>query len=103
MATMQPRKWLQKCDFGCVPQEEKHCRRNQILGDESIRVVAIIKDCCAKNCCHFIPRDKIKSLPQNMWLGDVHMSSTKKLKVHCNIHIDADRQGGDPQICGSML
>lgn len=32
--------------------------------------------------------DKIKSLRQEMGLVDFQMYSTKKLEVHCNIHMD---------------
>ena len=46
------------------------------------------KDCCAKKCCQFFPREKIRSLNQEMWLTDFHIRSAKKLEVHKNLHID---------------
>ena len=88
LATMRPRKGLRRYDSARVPRGEKQRRRCHILGDECIRGVAT-KDCCAKKCCQFFPRDKIKSLRQEMWLADFRMRSAKKLEVHRNLHVDA--------------
>ena len=57
------------------------------LGDKSIRLVSA-KDCCARKCCQFFSREKIRSLRQEIWLMDFFMRSAKKLKVHRYLHID---------------
>ena len=89
LASRRPRKGLRKYESSRLPRDEAlHCRRDRILQDESIRLVAT-KDCCALNCCQLFPRDKIKSLRQEMWLADYRMRSAKKLEVHRNIHIGA--------------
>ena len=89
MATMRPRKGRRKYDSRRVPREPAQRRRDHILGDGSIRSVST-KDCCGKRCCQLFPRDKIKSLRQEMWLADFRMRSAKKLEVHRNIHMDAE-------------
>jgi len=87
-ATMRPRQGRRKYDSVRVPREPTQRRRDHTLGDTSIRSVAT-KDCCAKKCCQLFPRDKIKSLRQEMWLADFRMRSAKKLEVHRNMHLDA--------------
>ena len=87
LAKIRPRKGLRRYDSKRVPLGDKERRRDRILGDESIRLVSA-KDCCVKKCCQFFPRDKIRSLRQEMWLADFRMRSAKKLEVHRNVHID---------------
>ena len=87
LAAMRPRKGLRRYDSSRVPLEDKERRRDRILEDGSIRIVSA-KDCCARKCCQFFPRDKIRSLRQEMWLGDFRMRSAKKLEVHRNLHKD---------------
>ena len=89
LATLRPRKGRRKYDSSRVPREPTHYRRDQTLGETSIRSVAT-KDCCAKKCCQLFPRDKIKSLREEMWLGDFRMRSAKKLEVHRNMHFDVE-------------
>ena len=86
---MRPRKGRHKYDSIRVPRESTQRRRHQTLGETSIRFVATT-DCCAKRCCQLFPRDKIKSLRQERWLGDFCMRSAKKLEVHRNMHFDAE-------------
>ena len=88
-STMVPRKGRRKYDSGRVPREPTQRRRDQTLSDASIRSVAS-NDCCAQRCCQLFPRDKIKSLRQEMWLGDFRMRSAKKLEVHRNMHFDVE-------------
>ena len=87
LAKIRPRKGLRKYDSNHLPRGDKERRRDRILGDESIRLVSA-KDCCERKCCQFFPREKIKSLRQEMWLADFRMRSAKKLEVHRNVHID---------------
>ena len=87
-ATMRPRIGRRKYDSVRLPREPTQRRRDRTLGDESIRAVAT-KDCCTKRCCQLFPRDKIKSLREEMWLADFRMRSAKKLEVHRNMHFDA--------------
>ena len=87
LATTRPRKGLRIYDSRRVSCRDKERRRDSILGNNSIRLVST-KDCCAKKCCQFFPREKISSLHQEMWLVDFCMRSTKKLEVHRNLHID---------------
>jgi hypothetical protein len=88
VSNTRPRKGLRRYDSSRAPPEDKEHRRDRILADESIRLVSA-KDCCTKRCCQFFPREKIKSLRQEMWLADFRMRSAKKLKVHRNLHLDA--------------
>jgi hypothetical protein len=88
VSNTRPRKGLRRYDSSRAPPEDKEHRRDRILGDESIRLVSA-KDCCAKRCCQFFPREKIKSLRQEMWLADFRMRSAKKLEIHRNLHLDA--------------
>ena len=85
--SMRPRKGLRKYDSSRVPALMTQRRRDHVVGDASIRSVATV-DCCGKKCCQLFPRDKIKSLRQEMWLADFRMRSAKKLEVHRNIHMD---------------
>jgi hypothetical protein len=80
-------KGLRRYNSNRVPRGDRQRRRDRILADESIRLV-FAKDCCEKKYCQFFPRDKIKSLRQEMWLADFRMRSAKKLEVHRNVHID---------------
>jgi hypothetical protein len=88
VSNTRPRKGLRRYDSSCAPPEDKEHRQDCILGDESIRLVSA-KDYCAKRCCQFFPREKIKSLRQEMWLADFRMRSAKKLEVYRNLHLDA--------------
>ena len=88
ISNTRPRKGLRRYDSSRVPPEDKERRRDRVLGDDSIRLVSA-KDCCAKRCCQIFPREKIKSLRQEMWLADFRMRSAKKLEVHRNLHLDA--------------
>jgi hypothetical protein len=87
LANTRPRKGLRKYDSSRAPRGDKESRRARILGDESIRLVSA-KDCCARRCCQFFQREKIRSMRQEMWLADFRMRSAKKLEVHRNLHID---------------
>jgi hypothetical protein len=87
LAKLPPRKGLCRYDSNRVPRGNKERRRDRILGDDSIRLVSA-KDCCARRCCQFFPREKIRSLREEMWLADFRMRSAKKLEVHRNVHID---------------
>ena len=89
LATMRPQKCHRKYDSVRVPREPMQRRRDQTLGETSIRFVAT-KDCCAKRCCQLFPCDKIKFLRQEMWLGDFRMRFAKKLEVHRNMHFNAE-------------
>ena len=88
LATMRPRIGYYKYDSIRVPREPTQCHRDQILEETSIRSVAT-KDCCAKRYCQLLPRDKVKSLRQEMWLRNFCMRSAKKLEVHGNMHFNA--------------
>ena len=88
LARSRPRKGLRRYDSNRAPRGDKEFRRDRILGDDSIRLVST-KDCCGRKCCQFFPRDKIRSLRQEMWLADFRMRSAKKLEVHRNLHIDS--------------
>jgi hypothetical protein len=61
VSNTRPRKGLREYNSSRAPPEDKEHRRDRILGDESIRLVSA-KDCCAKRCCQFFPREKIKFL-----------------------------------------
>ena len=86
-AKLPPCKGLRIYDSNRVPRNDKERRRDRILGDDYIRLMSA-KDCCARKCCQFFPREKIRSLRQEMWLADFRMRSAKKLTVHKNLHID---------------
>ena len=88
LANTRPRKGLRRYESNRAPRGDKKYRRDRILGDDSIRLVST-KDCCWRKCCQFFPRDKIRSLRQEMWLADFRMRSAKKLEVHRNLHIDS--------------
>ena len=85
---MRPRKGHCKYDFVHVPREPTQRRQDQTLGETSIRSVAT-NDCCTKRYCQLFLRDKIKSLRQEMWLGDFRMRFAKKLEVHRKMHFNA--------------
>ena len=87
LVTIRPRKGLRKYDSNCVSHRQKKRRQYCIVGDNSIRLVSR-EDCCAKKCCQFFLREKIRSLHQKMWLADFCMMSAQKLKVHKNLHIN---------------
>ena len=87
LVTMRPRKGARRYDCSRVPREDKERQRDRILDDDSIRLVSA-KDCCARICCQFFPRDKIRSLCQETLLADFCIRSAKKLEVHQNLHID---------------
>lgn len=83
---MLPRKKMHKYESSQQPRDEKQYQQHHIRGDESIRLVATI-DCCGLKWYQFFPRHKIKSIWQKLWLSYFRMQSTKKLEVHCNLHI----------------
>jgi hypothetical protein len=88
-STMRPRKGQRKYDTLARPTPSAtDCKRQRLLGEESIREVAT-KDCCAHHCCQLFPRDKLKAMREEMWLGDFRLRSTKKLDVHRGIHVNA--------------
>ena len=43
-------------------------------------------------CCQLFPRDKLKAMREEMWLGDFRLRSTKKLDVHRGIHVNGTRR-----------
>ena len=45
-------------------------------------------DCCGSKKYYQLFPITNKSLRQEMWLADFQMRSTKKLEVHCNIHLN---------------
>jgi hypothetical protein len=87
-SNMRPRKGLRKYDTLARPAPTAtDCKRQRLLGEESIREVAT-KDCCVFRCCQLFPRDKLKAIREEMWLGDFRLRSTKKLDVHRAIHVN---------------
>jgi hypothetical protein len=87
-SNMRPRKGQRKYDTLARPAPSAtDCKRQRLLGEESIREVAT-KDCCVHRCCQLFPRDKLKAIREEMWLGDFRLRSTKKLDVHRAIHVN---------------
>jgi hypothetical protein len=87
-SNMRPRKGQRKYDTLARPTPSAtDCKRQRLLGEESIREVAT-KDCCVHRCCQLFPRDKLKAIREEMWLGDFRLRSTKKLDVHRAIHVN---------------
>ena len=85
---MRPRKGLRKYDsLTRAPRYANECKRQRLLTEESIREVAM-KDCCAHRCCQLFPREKMKAIREEMWLGDFRLRSSKKLDVHRGIHVN---------------
>ena len=87
LAKIRPRKGLRRYDSNRVPCRDKERRRDRLLEDKYIRLVSA-KNCCMRKCCQFFPREKIRSLSQEMWLANFRMRSAKKLEVHKNLHIN---------------
>ena len=89
----RPRKGQRKYDtLARAAPSATDCKRQRLLGEDSIREVAT-KDCCVHHCCQLFPREKLKALREEMWLGDFRLRSTKKLDVHRAIHVnDAGRK-----------
>ena len=78
-SNMQPRKGQRKYDtLAHLALSATDCKRQRLLGEESIREVAT-KDCCMHRCCQLFPRDKLKAIREEMWLGDFCLKSTKNL------------------------
>src|SRR5450631_355085 len=87
-ANIRPRKGLRKYDTLARPTPSANeCKRQRLLCEESIREVAT-KDCCVHRCCQLFPRDKLKAIREEMWLGDFRLRSTKKLDVYRAIHVN---------------
>jgi hypothetical protein len=63
------------------------CKRQRLLCEKSIREVAT-KDCCVHRCCQLFPRDKMKAIREEMWLGGFRLRSSKKLNAHRAIHVN---------------
>jgi hypothetical protein len=89
LANTRPRKGLRKYETlaRSTPTTSNEPKRQRFLGEESIREVAT-KDCCVHRCCQLFPRDKLKAIREEMWLGDFRLRSTKKLDVHRAIHVN---------------
>ena len=84
----RPRQGLRKYDtLARLAPSATDCKRQRLLGEESIREVAT-KDCCVHRCCQLFPREKLKAIREEMWLGDFRLRSTKKLDVHRAIHVN---------------
>ena len=85
---MWPRKDQQKYKTLARPTASANeCKRQRLLGEESIREV-VTKVCCVHNYCQLFPRNKMKAIHEEMWLGDFRLRSTKKLDVHRAIHVN---------------
>ena len=85
---MRPRKGERKYETLARPTASVNdCKCQRLLGEKSIREVAT-KDCCVHCCCQLFPRDKLKAIREEMWLGDFRLRSTKKLDVHRAIHVN---------------
>ena len=90
LANVRPRKGMRKYDtLARATPSTNEPKRQRLLGEESIREVAT-KDCCGRRCCQLFPRDKMKAIREEMWLGDFRLRSTKKLDVHRTIHVNAE-------------
>ena len=88
LANTRPRKGLRKYDtLTRSTSSANEPKRQRFIGEESIREVAT-KDCCVHRCCQLFPRDKLKAIREEMWLGDFRLRSTKKLDVHRAIHVN---------------
>ena len=88
LAHTRPRKGLRKYDtLARSTPTANEPKRQRFLEEESIREVAT-KDCCVHRCCQLFPRDKLKAIREEMWLGDFRLRSTKKLDVHRAIHVN---------------
>ena len=88
LAKTRPRKGLRRCDSNRAPRGDKEYWRDRIFGDDSVCFVST-NDSCARRCCQFFPRKKIRSLRQDMWFADFRMRAAKKLEVYRNLHIDS--------------
>jgi len=90
LENVRPRKGMRKYDtLARSTPLVNEPKRQRLLGEESIREVAT-KDCCVHRCCQLFPRDKMKAIREEMWLGDFRLRSTKKLDVHRAIHVNGE-------------
>ena len=85
---MRPCKGLRKYEtLARSTLSTNECKYQRLLSEESIRKVAT-KDWCVHCCCQLFPREKMKAICKEMWLGDLCLRSTKKLDVHMVIHVN---------------
>ena len=85
---IQPRKGLRKYETLARPTPfATDCKRQRLLSEESIREV-VTKNCCMHRCCQLFPRDKLKAIREEMWLGDFRLRSTQKFNVHRAIYVN---------------
>ena len=59
---MRPCKGQRKYDtLASSTPSATDCKRQRLLGEESIREV-VTKDCCVHRCCQLFSRDKLKAI-----------------------------------------
>ena len=76
-SNMRARKGRRKYEtLACPIPSATDCKRQMLLGEESIREV-VTNDCCVHRCCQLFPRDKLKVIREEMWLRNFRLRSTK--------------------------